>query len=128
MFGTSSRIGFLALVFLNCAISVAADNQSWSVKIVDDTAILRIAPKTEVKFVGSILDELQTAGIEKLTLSSEAPETLLKDAKQAYIVSIEDGIAQIQVTNDLPKKYVDSVVKALGSAGINFVNVSKAGR
>ena len=123
-----TRVVLLGLVCLICANAVAADNQTWSVKIVDDTAVLRTAPKTEMKFVRLTLDGLHSAGIEKLTLSSEAPETLLKDAKQSYIVSIVDGLAQIQVTNDLPKKHIESVVKALGIAGIEFVNVSKAGR
>ena len=128
MFRTSTPIVLSALVCLNCAIAVAADNQTWSVKIVEDSAVLRIAPKTKMKFVCSTLNELQTAGIEEITLSSEAPGTLPKDAEQSYVVVIADGLAQVQVTNDMPKKYVDSVVKALGSAGIDFVNVSKASR
>jgi hypothetical protein len=62
MIGTSSRIVLLSLVCLQGAIAGAADNQTWSVKIVGDTAILRAAPKTELKFVRSTLDELQAAG------------------------------------------------------------------
>lgn len=70
----------LSVVF-NCGIAFAAEAQTWSVKIVDDTAILRAAPKTDIKFVHATLDELQKVGIKKLTLSSDAPATTLKDAK-----------------------------------------------
>ena len=125
---TLVRIVLLVLLSVSCVSAFAGDTQTWSVQIVDDTAVLRTAPKTEMKFVRSTLDGLLSAGVEKLTLSPDVPPTSLRDTKQAYIVTIENGLARIQVTNDLPNKYTESMAKSLGSAGIKFVNVSKANR
>ena len=129
MFNTTiCNVLLTAVVSITCEAAFAAEDQTWFVAIVDDTAILSTNPNTEIKFVASTLDELQRTGIKKVTLSPDAPPKLLANARCAYSISVVDGLAQIRVTNDLPKKYVESARKALGTAGIDFVNVSKSGQ
>jgi hypothetical protein len=122
---TTRRVVLVLFILLLCGKANAADDQTWSVKIVDDTAILTTAPETEIKFISATLDQLQKAGIKKLTLSNEEPRAALASGKPSYVVSVANGLAKIQVVNNLHEKYIESATKALGTAGIDFVTVSQ---
>lgn len=121
-----SRIIPIACFFvacLNSAIGHAADDQRWSVQIIDDTAVLRASETTEFRFVQATVTALQESGAEKFTLRVLKPTDKIEDAKLTISIQVTDGNAEITASKDLPYKYVQATIKSLGDAGVRKIKV-----
>ncbi len=107
-----------AIAVLTCNAATAAEPQRWSVHIDDDTAVLRVTPNTEARFVQSAISGLQQSGIEKFSLRAAKAETTNVAKQLSYSILITDRTAEIDATHDLPYKYLIAAINQLKGQGI----------
>ena len=98
--------------------AAAAEPQRWSVQFTDDVAVMRVSNNTEYKFVTATMTSLQNAGTEKFTLRVLEPKAEMNITKSALSIQINEGIAEIDATPDLPHKVLVSLISQLKDAGI----------
>ncbi len=113
---------------LNSTVGFAAEDQRWSVQIVDDTAIVRASEKTEFKFVQATVTALQESGMEKFTLRVNKPTDKIGDTKLTFSIRIIDGSAEITSSTDIPYKYLEKTIKKLSDAGVRKMKFASTGR
>jgi biopolymer transport protein ExbD len=109
---------FAVIAVLTCNAASAAETQRWSVHIVDDTAVLRVDPNTEARFVQSAISGLQHSGIENFSLRAANPETTNDATQLSYSIVIVERTAEIDATHDLPYKYLIAAIDKLKDQGI----------
>ena len=108
------------------ATAIAAEPQRWSVQFTGDVAVMRVSNNTEQKFVTATVTSLQNAGTEKFTLRVWDPRAEMTITKTAFSIQINEGIAEIDATPDLPHKVLASLVSQLKDAGITKIKFAAA--
>jgi len=113
----SMTLALAACIFL-AATATAAETQRWSVQFTDDVAVLRVSKNTEHKFVTATITSLQNAGTEKFTLGLLEPNADLGISKTGFSIHINEGVAEINATAELPHKILVSLISQLKDVGI----------
>ena len=108
------------------ATATAAEPQRWSVQFTDDVAVMRVSNNTEQKFVTATITSLQNAGTEKFKLRVWEPKPEMIIAKTAFSIQINEGIAEIDATPDLPYKVLVLLISHLKDAGITKIEFAAA--
>ena len=111
-------LAFTAIAVLTCSAATAAETQHWSVHITNDTAVLRVAPNTEARFVQSAISGLQQSGTKNFSLRAAKPGAINDTAQLSYTIMIVDRTAEIDATHDLPYKYLIAAIEKLKRQGI----------
>lgn len=117
---------FAAVALLSFNTGSAAAAQCWSVRIVKDTAVLRVDPNTETRFVQSAISGLQRSGIENFSLRATDPEKTDKPTQLSYSIMIVDRTAEIDATHDLPYKYLIAAIDKLKEQGITRIKFASS--
>lgn len=119
---SKSKLLSLMLAPAACVVIVAsataAERQRWSVQFTDDVAVMRVSNNTEHKFVTATITSLQNAGTEKFTLRVLEPKAEINVTTTAFSIQINEGIAEIDATPDLPHKVLVSLISQLKDAGV----------
>jgi biopolymer transport protein ExbD len=118
-------LALAACIFL-AATAAAAETQRWSVQFSDDVTVMQVSKDTEHKFVTATIASLQNAGTEQFTLSVLEPKAAMDITKTAFSIQINEGVAEINATADLPHKVLVSLISKLKDAGITKMKVAAA--
>ena len=113
----SMTLALAACIFF-VTTATGAETQRWSVEFTDDVAVMRVSNNTEYKLVTATIASLQNSGTEKISLRVLEPNAEMDITKLAYTIQMDEGVAEIKATGDLPYKVLVSLISQLKDAGV----------
>jgi hypothetical protein len=103
----------------------AAEEQRWTVQIVDDSAVIQATESTANRLIQATIHAIQESGTEKFTLRRiDKPGSTVRDAKQTFSIRMIGSEAEINCSRDVPYKYLANMIQRLREAGVRKTKIA----